>query len=554
LLAAYDDEAVSGVGGRVLDRSGWWQQYGYTVSERLGYVRSADDPPTPEQAVPGADPFVFLQGCNMSFRRADLVELDGFDEALALFQDDVDICVRLIDAGKLLRPLSTAVVHHDFLPNASRRTDGLAGDPLERMTAFAYFACRHGSPSKPSEQVDGAIERFAESLQRVADATMRTGEMTAALHARFCARVLEGLRRGRALATAGRSACNAIPAPDPDAFRRFETHARPPVPLRICILAGTACRAHPERLLELETHARTLAELGHDVHVITCAEGLRRVEFDRSLWRHEFDVRDRAAGDLGDPVRGELAEMAAMHHEVIHINERAPVDLVLAPLEECSAMVCALDMSLPAVILLDGRRSASNKPNSRLGSNARLASCTSLAFEDAQECAARNPGLLGDSYPDVIAVLGGRAVFVTSDTTRRHAEPNQSLAEILAEALVQTFDLTPTIAQPLATDMLDRSTCPTDFRARAISAWQEDDTSFVRTMYQLLLDREIDAFDLENWLAHLAAGGPRVDFARALIDSQEAPARRAPLTLPDDVLAALRARQPQAAAASSLER
>jgi O-antigen biosynthesis protein len=61
-----------------------------------------------------------LPGCNMAFRRADLLAIGGFDEQFTVAGDDVDICWRLTDADKTLGFHPGAVVWHH------RRTTVLA--------------------------------------------------------------------------------------------------------------------------------------------------------------------------------------------------------------------------------------------------------------------------------------------------------------------------------------------------------------------------------------------------------------------------------------------
>jgi GT2 family glycosyltransferase len=53
-----------------------------------------------------------LPGCNMAFRRADLLAIGGFDDQFTVAGDDVDICWRLTDAGRTLGFHPGAVVWH----------------------------------------------------------------------------------------------------------------------------------------------------------------------------------------------------------------------------------------------------------------------------------------------------------------------------------------------------------------------------------------------------------------------------------------------------------
>ena len=128
LEAAYDSERVGGAGGRVLDGTGVLTQYRYAVCDRIGRTDFDARPPFDDATRPGADPFVYFQGTNGSYRRSALEAIGGFDEHLLNYYDDVDVCAQIIDLGLELRPLDGAVVHHHKLPSAhatrSLRADG----------------------------------------------------------------------------------------------------------------------------------------------------------------------------------------------------------------------------------------------------------------------------------------------------------------------------------------------------------------------------------------------------------------------------------------------
>jgi O-antigen biosynthesis protein len=53
-----------------------------------------------------------LPGCNMAFRRVELLAIGGFDAQFSIAGDDVDVCWRLVEAGGTLGFHPTAVVWH----------------------------------------------------------------------------------------------------------------------------------------------------------------------------------------------------------------------------------------------------------------------------------------------------------------------------------------------------------------------------------------------------------------------------------------------------------
>ncbi|NND03851.1 MAG: glycosyltransferase, partial [Acidimicrobiia bacterium] len=53
-----------------------------------------------------------VPGCNMAFRKAELAAVGGFDPAYMSAGDDVDVCWKLLDAGRQIGYAPAAVVHH----------------------------------------------------------------------------------------------------------------------------------------------------------------------------------------------------------------------------------------------------------------------------------------------------------------------------------------------------------------------------------------------------------------------------------------------------------
>lgn len=91
-----------------------------------------------------------IPGCNMAFRRVQLAELGGFDPALRIAGDDVDICWRFQEAGSKLGFSPAALVwHHRRTTLRSywkqQRGYGRAEALLERKWPEKYNAMGHPS-------------------------------------------------------------------------------------------------------------------------------------------------------------------------------------------------------------------------------------------------------------------------------------------------------------------------------------------------------------------------------------------------------------------------
>ena len=346
LVGAFEEPLVVGAGGVVFDATGCRRQYEYLTCDRLGNSSFDTDPSLEECLVPGADPFIYLPGCNMAFRRDALLQIEGFDQEFDYLYDEVEVCARLIDAGAHLRQLPGAAVQHVFLAGPVRAGDGEWRDPFPVLKNRVYFALRYGRDRHSTEEVMASARAYASELRRRADAAYDEGRLTAQERVRFVARLERGIEAGRArgLAAAGRVGLARMPGPT--RIRPYEAlHGGDAHPLKICLLS-------PEDPAEdiggvgrqAAQTAAALAARGHEVHVLTSTAGEGRVEFEGGVWRHQVAVTDRRVPGLdGLAMSMDLYAAAAKYHEVLRLHERAPVDLVVAPLWKAEGLICLLD-------------------------------------------------------------------------------------------------------------------------------------------------------------------------------------------------------------------
>ncbi len=112
----YVEENVGGVGGRVLP---YGASGSYVKTRTLNVGRVFDNGlvlgnfDTPSQGLVEVDSFI---GCNMSFKRDLLLDVNGFDENFigTGYRDDTDLCVRVSKLGYRLLYNSDATVRHKF--------------------------------------------------------------------------------------------------------------------------------------------------------------------------------------------------------------------------------------------------------------------------------------------------------------------------------------------------------------------------------------------------------------------------------------------------------
>lgn len=351
IVAAYDSDAVGAVGGYVYDDTGFAFQWRHATCDRLGRVRSLATPPPAECATKSADPFVYTQGTNCSYRRAALVRAGGFDEALEHYYDDAEISMQILDLGYQLKILPQAVVHHKSLGNRTRDEARVVVNPFAIVADHAYFALRNGGTGRTPDEIEAAIRTFADGLCAVADENRALGRMTAEQHDRFHREVGDGLNAGAARARQGPRFRRELAAPDLTAFKPFPRVVAEGTRLHVCVLSKE-CPPKDFGGVGRYTYALAsgLAQLGHVVHFIT-AGSENRVDFEHGMWMHRLAPWKRWVPELDAvPLQYNLYHVAAAYHEVRRIRARKPVDVVYAPLWLCEGLLPLLDDRFPTVI------------------------------------------------------------------------------------------------------------------------------------------------------------------------------------------------------------
>ena len=108
-------------------------------------VTLLDNAPAMMKTVPSAlTETGFLSGAAFLIRRATFQQIGGFDEAIFLYLEDADLCLRLRRAGHTLRLVPEArVIHHPATSSPpSRRSLWLRNH--HTMASHVYLAAKHG--------------------------------------------------------------------------------------------------------------------------------------------------------------------------------------------------------------------------------------------------------------------------------------------------------------------------------------------------------------------------------------------------------------------------
>jgi len=240
LAGAFHDPGVACVGGLNRARSGERQQYGYATANRMGQARWDRTEPADALCVPGAAEFPYTQGTNTAIRRSDLEALGGFDEEYEFYLDETDLCCRLVDAGRRIRQLPRAFVHHRSLPSVIRTSDGVTHSLHAVLKNKLYFSLVN---NRGHHTTDEAIDDF-DTFVAVQERHLRKKAASSADGPRWLAGFAADAARARAIGFArGLSGLRRLMSPG-----LVERHRQPFLPLgRRSIAERQACKLHRPR-------------------------------------------------------------------------------------------------------------------------------------------------------------------------------------------------------------------------------------------------------------------------------------------------------------------
>jgi glycogen synthase len=354
MVEAFEDPRVAGAGGIVWDRTGARLQYRYSVCSRSGITRFDVEPPFDSFLGPGADPFLYLQGTNCSFRRDALAEVGGFDEQIEYMYDEVEVCLRLVDAGYLLKPIAGAAVHHKYRASHMRSDSGRMLSAYPAVKNRARFAFRYGTPAHSEAEMRSLVKAYADSLRSTADSSVANGWMTEQDRARLEAEIARGLHDGT---EAGLRECRPsarIPPADRSRFTPFPV--KQPEGGRLCVafVSGEYPPGYFGGIGRFTQDLATgMAGNGHEVHVVTPAAGGYNLDLEDGVWVHRVPVEERmVTGIEASPLRSNWLHLAAYYHEICRIHEHRPLDIVSGPLWNSETLLCTLDDRFPTITSL----------------------------------------------------------------------------------------------------------------------------------------------------------------------------------------------------------
>ena len=311
--------------------------------------------PLDDLSFPGSWEIPYLIGTNSSFRRDLLIDVGGFDEEIEFYLDETDVCVRLVDAGYVLRQLDGAEVHHKFLPSGSRNASRVTIDLFAVVKNRIYFSFIHAWPEAPMARIMASHAAWTAQLATDLELATSIGRITAEDFEFALGRIEEGWRDGMAIGLRGRRAMFNPTTLDPEPFRRFPTIDPPVRRLRICMvtqfLPPSDTGGTGRFILDA---ARELAAQGHDIRVLTSGEDHDTVDLEDGVWVHRL-VNDRPQppslihADVPDRI---WRNAGAVADEVERLHDLRRVDAVLGVMWDVETIAVVERTDIPVVTTL----------------------------------------------------------------------------------------------------------------------------------------------------------------------------------------------------------
>lgn len=310
LIKGYDSDEVAGVGGPLYDNTGYTFQVKFTRGLRLGEHLKFENQPESFYCFPGSLQFVSMTGANCSFRRDLLLKVGGFDEQYEYCFDETDVCMRLIDAGYIIKNVADAYVHHKFA-SSYKRKEKIVTNYFPEVKNKIYFMHKHYLPFYKEEMdlcfknhhsfrkaipsVSEEVRRFLNSLKDISTRHFKKQKLTKAEYDSAQESIYKGMEQGlndafrqdNKLIKKNTLEENRLP------YKKYPLIFPGKDRLVICFLTKSCKPADGGVARFTYNLALGLAKLGHHVHII-CHGSLEfnTVDYEDGIWIHSI-VRGR---------------------------------------------------------------------------------------------------------------------------------------------------------------------------------------------------------------------------------------------------------------------
>lgn len=359
LAEAYRDPMVGAVGGLVYNHTGYDFQYRYCLVDRFGNADLTPEGPTPHLSYPKSYKFPHLLGCNSSFRRSALLEVQGFDEEYEYFLDETDVCLRIVDAGYIIAQLPCAYVHHKYAASNIRGDNKVVRYRYPILKNKFYFTLKHAREFHPLDRIIAEHQAFIQHHRNDVNWSFNHKLLSQEDVDRFNAdieRALDvGMRRGFEGVAPDGMITQAKRDRHAGQFKPFEPIDNPEARAIVVVSRDYP----PNHGGGIATFSRDLAEAmaaqGHIVTVITQSPDINRVDFEGGVWVHRMVVREmpRTPQAVERNIPQSIWNWSAVAlEEARRIATHRAIDVVEAPIWDCEGAAFLLEGRWPLVTSL----------------------------------------------------------------------------------------------------------------------------------------------------------------------------------------------------------
>ncbi|AGX88344.1 glycosyltransferase [Candidatus Symbiobacter mobilis] len=367
IMRHYADPDVGAVGGFTFDHTGINYQCRYTVCDKFGNVRYFDTI-NPEQLLICTNDFYFpsLLGTNCSFSMSELRRIGGFDEVFAYMLDETDVCLRIVEGGKRVVTVPNAYVFHQYAPSYTRSPDRIPTSLLAPARSKAYFCLKHSVKGMDTSlQVFAEVDRYKKDIEFSNRWYLDHKKITPSHYAKISKELSEGVSEGLKLGLdmAVKTAVSQhlqLKTEISSKFHPILSKTDDNVLKRALKIYFVSQGYPPEDTSGIARWtfecARSLTELGHEVHIVTRTTGsANHVDFVRGVWIHAIlDMCDDEITSLAPtPLPASIVRRAgAVLREIRRSEPIWGVDIVSAPIWDVEGIFCAAYLNKPIVTSL----------------------------------------------------------------------------------------------------------------------------------------------------------------------------------------------------------
>lgn len=356
VVQPFSNPEVAASGGFLRDHTGVGYQWRFGTASRTGTADQSWTRAAPEFNYPYTANFPHVMA-NSAFRLSAVLAIGGFDEQYIYFLDETDLICRLVDHGYQVVQLTGAVVHHKYKASHIRGESRVLTSWHIIFRSKMYFSLVNAQGHHGIKEAVTATQRFFEELRRGLEWHIAQGaalpHLLDVIDQDYETGLSEGLKEGLAnnRKLFEREKLRTFAA----SFSPFLTLSPPGRSRCVCLLT----RTYPPGSIGgigryVHQLARSLAALGHQVHVMTEATQ-DAVDFEQGVWVHRLSRKHH-----GRPPRARNLCVpqhiwdysATMLSGVAEIAEDREVDAVLAPIWDCEGVAFHLDGRWPLITSL----------------------------------------------------------------------------------------------------------------------------------------------------------------------------------------------------------